>query len=155
MTARRHTHEEPAVLKRRYPLEDVLTRAGIRLRRSGGRLVGCCPFHEERTPSFTVYPDQGSYHCYGCGAHGDIFTFLMASERCSFAEAVARLTGGDLPPAPRPLALPAEPALTDRQRVILTGVARAYADDLTAARALERRAGDRAGAGCHHARSPA
>jgi DNA primase len=137
MPRHRPEREDPAVLKRRYPVEDVIARAGVRLRRSGGRLVGRCPFHEERTPSFTVYPDQGTYHCYGCGAHGDVFTFIMARERCSFAEAMARLTGGDLPPAPRPLAPPAEPDLTDRQRAILTVTARAYADDLTAARALD------------------
>jgi DNA primase len=129
--------EDPAVLKRRYPIEEVVARAGVALRRSGGRLVGRCPFHEERTPSFTVYPDQASYHCYGCGAHGDVFTFIMARERCSFAEAVARLTGGDLPPTPRPLAAPVEPGLTDRPAAILTAVARACADDLTAARALD------------------
>jgi DNA primase len=128
---------DPAVLKRCYPLEEVISRAGVRLRRSGGRLVGCCPFHEERTPSFTVYPNQGSYHCYGCGAHGDVFTFLMATEQCSFPEAVARLTGGDLPMAPRAPAPPDVPPLSEHQQGILTAVAHAYAADLAAARALD------------------
>lgn len=137
MPTRHVPHTDPAILKRRYPIEQVVAQAGMALRRSGGRLVGRCPFHEEHTPSFTVYPDQGSYHCYGCGAHGDLFSFIMAAERCSFAEAVARLTGGDLAPAPRPLARPADLDLTPRRRIILTAVAHAYADHLTAARALD------------------
>jgi DNA primase len=61
----------------------------------------------------------------------------MARDGCSFREAIARLTGGDLRPAPRPLARDAEPALTDRQQSVLTAVARVYADDLAAARALD------------------
>lgn len=137
MRGRSIHHDDPAILKRRYPIEQVVARAGVTLRHSGSRLIGRCPFHEECTPSFTVYPDQGTYHCYGCGAHGDLFSFIMASERCSFVEAVARLSGGNVPPAPRPLVRPAEPDLTTRQRAILTTVARAYADDLTAARALD------------------
>src|SRR5262245_44449493 len=130
MLRRRPEREDPAVLKRCYPIEDVVARAGVRLRRSGPRLVGPCPFHDDRPPSLTVYPDQGTYHCYGCGARGDAFTFIMARERCSFAEAVARLTNDALPPAPRALAAPAAPDLTDRQLAILTATAGAYADDL-------------------------
>lgn len=137
MTHRRPERLDPAVLKRCYPIDAVIRRAGVPLRRSGARLVGCCPFHEERTPSFTVYPDQASYHCYGCGAHGDIFSFIMAAERCSFAEAIARLTGSDLTLTPRSSPPSVEPALTERQAAILTAVARSCADDLTAARALD------------------
>ena len=137
MMRHRPERADPAVLKRCYPIEDVVARAGVRLRRSGARLVGRCPFHDDRTPSFTVYPEQAAYHCYGCGARGDVFAFIMAREGCSFREAIARLTGGDLRPAPRPLARDAEPALNSRQQAILTAVARAYVDDLAAARALD------------------
>lgn len=137
MTARVRDREEPAVLKRRYPLAEVVARAGVALRRVGERLVGRCPFHADDTPSFTIYPDQASYHCFGCGAHGDVFTFVMAIDRCDFPTAVARLTGGDLSPAPRALPTTAEPALTARQQAILTTVARAYAADLDAARDLD------------------
>ncbi|MCC6626177.1 MAG: toprim domain-containing protein [Chloroflexi bacterium] len=128
---------DPAVLKRRFPLEQVVAAAGVRLRRSGVRLVGRCPFHDDRTPSFTVYPEQGTYHCFGCGAHGDVIAFVMTRERCGFAEAVARLAGGGVSPAPRPLAPPAGPELTPRQRAILTEAAAAYAAALVAARALD------------------
>lgn len=137
MPAHQHRREEAAVLKRRYPIEAVVARAGVDLRRSGARLVGCCPFHADATPSFTVYPDQGRYHCYGCGAGGDIFSFIMTHERCDFREAMARLAGGDLRPAPRALASRAEPELSEWQRAILTAVADAYAADLVAARALD------------------
>ena len=137
MAARKPRHEDPAVLKRRYPLAEIVARAGVVLRRSGARLIGRCPFHDDTTPSFTVYPDQGSYHCYGCGAHGDVFTFLMRHESCSFPEAVQWLTGGDVRPAPRFLASPVESVLTGRQQTILTAVAQAYAAELEVARALD------------------
>ena len=78
MIGRRPERADPAVLKRCYPIEAVVAAAGVRLRRSGTRLVGRCPFHADRTPSFTVYPEQGTYHCYGCGARGDVFAFIMA-----------------------------------------------------------------------------
>ena len=71
MMRHRPEREDPAILKRCYPIEDVVARTGVALRRSGARLVGRCPFHDDRTPSFTVYPEQGTYHCYGCGARGD------------------------------------------------------------------------------------
>lgn len=65
--------------------------AYVGLRPQGRRLVGLCPFHEERTPSFTVNPDLGVYHCFGCGASGDAISFLRAVEHLDFTEAVTRL----------------------------------------------------------------
>lgn len=61
------------------------------LRKSGRGLSGRCPFHEEKTPSFYVYPDEWSYHCFGCGAHGDGFTFLMQKDGLSFGDALRTL----------------------------------------------------------------
>lgn len=58
------------------------------LKRSGRRHVGLCPFHSEKTPSFFVDDDKQLYHCFGCGAGGDIFTLLMEKEKFSFPEAV-------------------------------------------------------------------
>jgi hypothetical protein len=55
-----------------------------RLRRSGRQLVGLCPFHPERHPSFYVEPQRKIWKCFGCGAGGDLFTFLMAAEGCDF-----------------------------------------------------------------------
>jgi DNA primase len=61
------------------------------LRRSGGRLVGRCPFHDERTPSFSVDPLEKLYYCFGCQAGGDVFTFLQEKEGLEFREAVEQL----------------------------------------------------------------
>ncbi len=59
----------------------------------GGRLKGLCPFHDEKTPSFSVNPSLGVYHCFGCGESGDVITFLRQSEHLSFVEAVEVLAG--------------------------------------------------------------
>ncbi len=69
------------------------------LKRAGTRLKGLCPFHSERTPSFTVDQARGLYHCFGCDEGGDVYGFLMRVEALSFPEAVerlARLTGYEL-----------------------------------------------------------
>ena len=63
----------------------------VELRRSGSGYMGCCPFHNEKTPSFSVNPAKGFYHCFGCGKSGDAFTFLMETEGLSFTDAVKRL----------------------------------------------------------------
>lgn len=63
----------------------------VRLTRAGREFKGLCPFHGEKTPSFTVNDDKGFYHCFGCGAHGDIISFLMQHDRLEFREAVERL----------------------------------------------------------------
>jgi DNA primase len=58
------------------------------LRKVGGRYTGRCPFHEERTPSFSVSPDKGLYYCFGCGAKGDLITFVRETEQVDFAGAI-------------------------------------------------------------------
>ncbi len=65
----------------------------VALRRSGRNLVGLCPFHQERTPSFNVIPDKGIYHCFGCQEGGDVFKFVMNIEGLSFGETVRELAG--------------------------------------------------------------
>ena len=60
----------------------------VRLKKRGKNYVGLCPFHSEKTPSFTVSAERQLYHCFGCGAGGNIFTFFMQQEKISFAEAV-------------------------------------------------------------------
>ena len=82
----------------------------VELRRSGGELVGLCPFHAERTPSFTVNPAKGFVHCFGCGAHHDAVGFVMAYLGIDFKAAVQEL-GGWSPQAggvaaPRPVVQP-------------------------------------------------
>ena len=79
-------------IKSRLSIEDVVGRS-VELKRSGSSLKGLCPFHDERTPSFYVSPSRGTFHCFGCGKGGDIFTFVMESERATFAEALSELAG--------------------------------------------------------------
>src|SRR5437868_511683 len=61
------------------------------LRKAGGRYVGRCPFHEERTPSFSVNAIEKLYYCFGCGAKGDLITFVRETEQLDFAGAVESL----------------------------------------------------------------
>lgn len=64
---------------------------GKEMRHSYGRALGLCPFHEENTPSFTIYENENTYHCFGCGVHGDSINYLMETENVGFIEAVKRL----------------------------------------------------------------
>ncbi|HEY3435560.1 MAG TPA: CHC2 zinc finger domain-containing protein, partial [Solirubrobacterales bacterium] len=61
------------------------------LRRQGARYVGLCPFHDERTPSFSVEPQEKLYHCFGCGVGGDVIKFVEEKDGLGFAEAVELL----------------------------------------------------------------
>lgn len=65
--------------------------AAVKLKKSGRNYSACCPFHQEKTPSFSVSPDKQFYYCFGCGAGGNALGFLMAHERLPFVEAVERL----------------------------------------------------------------
>src|ERR671933_789735 len=66
----------------------VVVEMRTQLRKAGGRYNGRCPFHEERTPSFSVNAVDKLYHCFGCGASGDIITFVRETENLDFAGAV-------------------------------------------------------------------
>jgi DNA primase len=65
----------------------------VRLQKRGREHTGLCPFHNEKTPSFTVNEDKGFYHCFGCGEHGSAIDFVMKLDNLSFPEAVERLAG--------------------------------------------------------------
>ena len=72
----------------------------VPLRKAGHEFSACCPFHDEKTPSFTVSPAKQFYHCFGCGAHGTAISFLMERDGMSFVEAVedlAALAGMTVP----------------------------------------------------------
>ncbi len=71
-------------------IESVIS-SYIELRRRGRNLVGLCPFHNEKTPSFTVYPETASYYCFGCGAGGDVIGFIRNIENLDYIEAVKLL----------------------------------------------------------------
>jgi DNA primase len=72
------------------PIADVVSEH-VTLRNAGGSLKGLCPFHDERSPSFNVTPARGFWHCFGCGAGGDVITFVQQIDHLSFTEAVERL----------------------------------------------------------------
>lgn len=80
-------------------IDDLVARADIvevigrrvQLKKAGREFKACCPFHDEKTPSFTVSPTKGFYHCFGCGAHGTALGFLMEFDHMSFVEAVESL----------------------------------------------------------------
>jgi DNA primase len=79
-------------LRNRLSIASVVGRR-VRLQKRGRDHVGLCPFHNEKSPSFTVSEDKGFFHCFGCGAHGDVVGFVMRSEGLAFPEAVERLAG--------------------------------------------------------------
>jgi len=80
-------------------IDDLVARADIvevigrrvQIKKAGREFKACCPFHDEKTPSFTVSPTKGFYHCFGCGAHGTALGFLMEFDHMSFVEAVESL----------------------------------------------------------------
>jgi DNA primase len=79
-------------LRQRCSLADIVGRR-VRLTKRGREYVGLCPFHNEKTPSFNVVEDKGFFHCFGCGAHGDVIGFLMQNGGLGFREAVEQLAG--------------------------------------------------------------
>ena len=77
-------------IKYRNDIETAVSQY-VKLKRRGKNLVGLCPFHSEKTPSFTVYPENGSFYCFGCGAGGDVFTFTGLIENLDYIESVKLL----------------------------------------------------------------
>lgn len=77
-------------LKAEVDLASLINRY-VPLKKKGREYMACCPFHQEKTPSFTVNPQKGFYHCFGCGAHGSAFDFVMNVENLTFPEAVEKL----------------------------------------------------------------
>ena len=77
-------------LREKVSIVDVVG-AKVKLVRKGREYQACCPFHNEKTPSFTVNESKGFYHCFGCGAHGDIIKFEMEANNLSFMEALEKL----------------------------------------------------------------
>lgn len=77
-------------IKERLPIAELIA-SYIKLDRAGANLKGKCPFHNEKSPSFFVSPERNSYYCFGCGAKGDIFTFLQEFEKVDFKEALSIL----------------------------------------------------------------
>ncbi len=87
----------------------ALIDARVPLKKAGKEYVARCPFHDEKTPSFTVSPSKQFYHCFGCGAHGSAIGFLMEYDHLSFPEAVEELARQAGLPMPREPSAPTEP----------------------------------------------
>lgn len=86
-------------LKMRSDITDIVS-SYVGLKRRGRNMVGLCPFHGEKTPSFNVYTENGSFYCFGCGAGGDVITFIMRIENLDYVEAVkflAQRAGLEMP----------------------------------------------------------
>ena len=77
-------------IKSRLDIVEIVSEY-VKLKRNGRTFWGCCPFHNEKTPSFSVSPERQTYHCFGCGKGGDIFSFIMDTEHLEFREALERL----------------------------------------------------------------
>ena len=92
-------------LRARTTLSAVIA-PSVKLIKAGRECKACCPFHNEKTPSFTVNDEKGFYHCFGCGAHGDAIRFLTDQRGLPFMDAVKELAGkaGMEVPAPDPRA---------------------------------------------------
>jgi DNA primase len=103
-------------LRQRVPLSDVVGRR-VKLIRKGRRHSGLCPFHAERTPSFSVVDDDGFYHCFGCGVHGDAISFLREMDGLEFMEAVERLA--EMAGLAVPHAIPQDPVASRQRKVAL------------------------------------
>jgi len=91
----------------------------VRLKKTGQNFTGLCPFHQEKTPSFAVHPVRQIYHCFGCGAGGDVFKFVMEIEKCAFPEAVRAVAEKCGIPIPRPREHSPEERRENQQRSAL------------------------------------
>src|SRR6476646_197989 len=126
-------------LRARTVLSAVIS-PSVKLLRAGREWKACCPFHNDKTPIFTVNDDKGFYHCFGCGAHGDAIRFLTDQRGMPFMDAVKELAakaGMDVP-APDPRAkeqADRTASLTD----VMAEVAKWYAEQLNGLAGAEAR----------------
>jgi DNA primase len=135
--------EDIALVRERTSIADIISETVTLRSAGGGNLKGLCPFHDEKTPSFTVSPARNVYFCHGCGAGGDAIKFLMDAEHLTFVEAVERLADRaniqlryvEAGPAP------VRPRQGQKQRLVAAHAAAAefYADQLGTAAARPAR----------------
>ena len=85
------SEEQKEEIRAKVDIADLVTSYGFNLKHSGSDLWCCCPFHNEKTPSFKVDTSRGTYHCFGCGESGDVFDFIMKQEGLSFGDAIRKL----------------------------------------------------------------
>ena len=112
-------------LRARLSIVDVVSRR-VPLKKKGQNYWGCCPFHNEKTPSFSVNEDKGFYHCFGCGEHGDIISFTMKSENVGFVDAIKELA--EMAGLKLPEFKPRDPAVVQREESYFDITERAAAE---------------------------
>ena len=134
-------HVDLEALKVLHPLGDVVEASGVQLRGRGRVRQGVCPFHDEAEASFTVYADTSRFHCFGCGATGDVLDFIQRTEGLSLPEAIQKLGGAVATVAtPQRIAAPRRPSaavVPQRDPALLTAAVR-YSR-ASALRSIERR----------------
>src|ERR1700736_5137558 len=91
----------------------------VRLKKAGKDFSGLCPFHQEKTPSFTVSPIKQIFYCFGCGKGGDVFNFVREMEKCDFVEALRIVAEKSGIAVPRPRESSPEERQENRQRAKL------------------------------------
>src|SRR5687767_3307034 len=127
-------------LLHRVDIVDVVDRY-VKLKRAGANHVACCPFHSEKSPSFTVSQSKQFYHCFGCGAHGTAIGFMMEYSGLGFVDAVkdlAQSVGMSVPEAPRSEHLQRRVEQSEDLHAVLLTAARFYRAQLRdAPRAIE------------------
>src|SRR5438128_2156908 len=96
-----------AAVRARHLLPAVVG-ASVKLIRAGNEWKACCPLHADRSPSFTIFDGGERFHCFGCGAGGDVLDFIQQAYNIGLREAVAMLDGGNVPMVVQP-SLPSEP----------------------------------------------
>ncbi|WP_213004954.1 DNA primase [Paractinoplanes toevensis] len=137
--------EDIALVRDRTSIADIIGESVTLRSAGGGNLKGLCPFHDEKSPSFTVAPARGVYYCHGCGQGGDAIKYLMDAEHLSFIESIERLASRagiqlryetDNSPSPGP-----RPQAGQRQRLLAAHVSAAefYRDQLGTAGARKAR----------------
>ena len=125
-----------AELRARHPLGDVVEAAGVVLRGKGLVRQGVCPFHQEQEGSFTVYDNTEKFHCFGCGAHGDVLDFVGRMEGLTLPQVIRRLeddaTPGTAAPTKRatPTQRPTPVSIPPRDPALLTAAVRFYGGQL-------------------------
>ena len=113
----------------RIDIVDVLSKY-VTLKKKGRSHLACCPFHQEKTPSFNVNQQKQFYHCFGCGASGDVIAFLMDYERLSFSEAVEKLAGNVGLTVPRAAGQSAKPSKPPEWTTLMRDIAEYYHQQL-------------------------
>lgn len=115
-------------IRARLPLSEIVGKR-VRLIRAGREHKGCCPFHNEKSPSFYVNDDKQFFHCFGCGAHGDVIGFTMRHDRLSFPEAIEALAGQAGLQVPRDTPIEREKFDQEKRLYLLLERAAAYFEE--------------------------